>query len=211
MARYTHQPAIRALQDQLNTEHPNTLCYYDMCPHGTPLPSLPAGVIALAVPDLKSRPPREVVVLVSFKRREWGWGIVRADNGRLLGWTAKVSAGEHAGRWSAHVASGAFRGDGPDNDGDILDEVHHYLHNGVPNNSFVSNPIDYHERRADAAHTVVAHVVYKQAPAVGYPRHPQVRPYRTRAWQHFELDDRCVCGEPVDCPERARLLAEGKR
>ncbi|WP_431728531.1 hypothetical protein [Verrucosispora sp. TAA-831] len=209
MTRYTHKPAIRALQDQLNAEHADVYCYYDsLCPHGTPPPPMPAGVIALVGSDHRRRPATHIVVLVRFKRRQWGgWSIVRADNGRLLGWTDKVTSGEHGGRWSAHVTSNAFRGDGPDNEGELLDTVQYRLYNGDPNNSLVSNPIDYGDRRMDAAEAIVQHLVEMHAPAVGYPRHYGVTVHRTRPTQHFELDGRCVCGGPVDCPERARLLA----
>ncbi|MEU3452251.1 hypothetical protein ABZ671_01210 [Micromonospora sp. NPDC006766] len=213
MARLTHKPAIRQLQAQLNAEHAGHLCHIGHCPHDTPPPALPAGILALVGFDPSPVPSRDVVLLVRFTRREWGggWNVVRADNGRTLGWTGKVGpVGEHAGLWSAHVCHSAFRGDGPDDTGDPFDRVDPRLHNGVPGEPFTCKAIDYCDRRGSAAWSIVSHLVWEHAPAAGYPRHRRVEQYRTRPEQHFELDGRCVCGEVVPCPERARLTAEGR-
>lgn len=202
----SHRPAIRQLQDRLNAEHADHLCYAGFCPHDTPPAALPSGVVGLVAYDYSPR--RHVVVLVRYTRRDLGgWNAVRADNGRLLGWMVRASAGEYAGQWSAHIASGAFRGDGPDDEGDVMDQVDKYLHNGG-SDSLSSRAIEYCENRERAADAIVSQLVREHAPAVGYPQHPGVKPYRTRASQHFEINGRCVCGEPVDCPDRARLLAQ---
>ncbi|MFY1595538.1 hypothetical protein [Micromonospora sp. WMMD737] len=212
-ARLNHKPDIRQLQDQLNAEHADHLCYIGHCPHNTPPPALPAGVTAHVGfdPDANLARP-DVVLLVRFTRRKWGgWYVVRADNGRDLGWADRVTAGEHAGLWSARVCSSAFRGRGPDDTGDLLDRVEPRLHRGEHGRPFVSRAIDYADTRAQAAWSIVAHLVREHAPAAGYPRHYGVELYRTRLDQHFEMDGRCVCGEPVDCPERARLQAGARR
>jgi hypothetical protein len=125
MSQLTVDQPIRAFADQLNTQHPDPACYYGMCPHeDLPGPVLPAGIQAIHTVDFDTTPHRTVVTLVRFKARvldgpskfRQGWYVVRADNGRHLGWICKQDDGEYKGTWSVRVESSAFRGAGVDDD-----------------------------------------------------------------------------------------------
>jgi hypothetical protein len=104
MSQLTVDQPIRAFQDQLAAQHPDPACYYGMCPHeDLPDPVLSGGVQAIHITDYDTTPWRTVVTLVRFKARvlgkaheiRQGWFVVRADNGRELGWVCKQDDGEH--------------------------------------------------------------------------------------------------------------------
>src|SRR5262249_11386347 len=64
---------------------------------------------------------------VRFTRRSWGgWNVVRADNGRQLGWLFKTNDSKI---WEARVNHSVFRGDNIDDEGYLLDEVPTWLTN----------------------------------------------------------------------------------
>ncbi|MBF9135278.1 hypothetical protein I0C86_41240 [Plantactinospora sp. S1510] len=180
MAReLTLRPEIRALQDRLTAEHPDMRCYDGLCLHNEATPPLPAGVSAVVVRDWRSTTAaRGLVVLIRFTRREWGgWHVVRADNGRGLGWAVREEFGEYAGQWLAYVGSDAFRGTGPDDLGHVLDAVPSHLHRSPDGSSVTSGVVDYADTRFWAAFALVSELVREQAPAVGFGPHGAVRPY----------------------------------
>jgi hypothetical protein len=114
-----------------------------------------------------------VEVPVRWKRREWGgWALVHAETGRHLGWIVRNPDDRRA--WDVRLASQAFRGDNNGDIGDVLDVVPARLYNGNPHNSIESFTIVTTARREWAAEHIVERLVNKAAPAVGFPRHPDV-------------------------------------
>lgn len=110
----------------------------------------------------------EVEVEVRFKRREWrdGWEVRRADNGRLLGWLCRDRENKV---WQARVPESAFRGDGVNDEGNLLDEVPGYLTNAnSTRDGFM--PVGADRTREWAARELLAWLVRYHAPAVGYGR-----------------------------------------
>lgn len=108
-----------------------------------------------------------------FTRRSYGgWNVVRADNGRSLGWLCRRS---DESDWSVHVSSSAFRGTGPDDEGDILDYVPGDLHKGE--NPCQSRALTYTRTRDEAAQELVWYLNREMAPAVGHGEH-----YRVQKW-----------------------------
>jgi hypothetical protein len=220
MSQLTVDQPIRAFQDQLAAQHPDPACYYGMCPHeDLPDPVLPGGVQAIHITDYDTTPWRTVVTLVRFKARilgkdrfRQGWFVVRADNGRELGWLCKQDDGEHKGLWSIRVCVSAFRGDGPDDDGNVMDRVPHHLYNGTADGSSSAHAIGYARDRTEAAAEIVARLVQRRAPAVGYGPRYDVTVYHSRPRDHFAIgegnDERCLCSEAWPCPKRAALEAE---
>jgi hypothetical protein len=210
---------VRDLQDQLTTDHPDLACYYGMCQHETKPPALPGGVDIIRTTDFNTTPPRETLTLVRYKARIFGsgahrfrqgWYVVRADNGRQLGWICREERGDHKGTWSIRVCDSAFKGDSVDDPGNALDRVPHHLYNGVDDGAGSANPIGYAHDRADAAAEIVARLVQRRAPAVGYGPRDDVTVYHSRPEQHIAIgaaEDRCLCDEAWPCPKRAALVA----
>lgn len=106
------------------------------------------------------------------------WNVRRADNDRLLGWVYPPRAGNDKA-WTAHVASGAFRGDDVNDEGDILDHVPAYLYNGSEAETFKCPTITRSGSRYDAVIELLSWLLRKHAPAMGYGRHFEVRRYDT--------------------------------
>lgn len=213
MRPVTVNHATRALQTALDTAHNDLTCYVGLCDHGTPPPDLPVGVVPLVVRDRSAG--RHRVHLVRYtRRRGGGYNVVRADNGRCLGWVVRASAGEHQGTWSVHVHSGAFLGVGPDDLGNLLDHVAPHLYGSTSGEEAFSPPVDRCDRRDDAAWTLVARLVDNRAPALGYPRHPLTRLYHHRPDMHYEMTCRdglqCSCGQALPCPVRVELETGGR-
>lgn len=118
----------------------------------------------------------EYTLEVKFTKRQYGgWCVVRADNGRLLGWLCKGKYDNGKPCWNAYVSSTAFLGADKDDGGDILDEVPERLFDGK--DQFTSNPIAYEDNRQYAAEAIFRHLFRNQAPAVGFPRHYAVKQY----------------------------------
>lgn len=107
-----------------------------------------------------------------------GYNVVRADNGRNLGWVTK----SEDGTWAARVAQGAFRGEGIDDQGDVLDSVDDYAINmerahvngALPG----QRPVSIDSSRAYAAEGVVRWLLARRAPALGFGRH-----YAVKRWE----------------------------
>lgn len=113
---------------------------------------------------------------VKFTKRSYGgWNIGRADNGRVLGW---IYRSETTDPWGVYVSSGAFRGAGPDDEGDLLDAVPCHLHHG--DDTVTSRAFTKAEVREDAAASLIEDLRHNRAPAVGFDRHPQVRRWADR-------------------------------
>jgi hypothetical protein len=108
------------------------------------------------------------------KRTYGGYRIVRADNGRDLGW---VTPGDTS-KWQGYVASSAFRGISADDEGDILDDVPLHLFNG--RDAVSANPSAHGRTREEVADEIVYRLVREHAPAVGFGAHFGVTPYRPR-------------------------------
>jgi hypothetical protein len=202
---------IRDLENRIATERPDYRCVMNVCDHDHEPLTIPGGIEVILSTDTDAHPMREVAVLIRFTKREYGgWHVVRADNGRVLGWVVKVEYGEYAGEWSAHVSATAFRGDGPDFDGSVLDRVPSYLHNGNPDGG--SRTISYDRQRVYAASSIVHHLVRYHAPAVGYDERTDVTVRHTHLEDHWSLgkgrDEHCICGRDWPCPTRAALEAE---
>ena len=120
---------------------------------------------------------KEITVEIAYRKRSYGgWLVVRADNGRELGWL--TTRGGSSG-WSAHVSSVAFRGDTIDDTGDILDNVPQRLFHGE--DSFRSVEIGWpQETREQAAEYLVRWLAKERATALGYGRHPEVTRWEDR-------------------------------
>jgi hypothetical protein len=118
----------------------------------------------------------DITVEIRYRKRSLGgWDVVRADNGRQLGWLYK-GYGEDV--WSAYVSSAAFRGASADDTGDSLDYVPLYLFNG--RSEIQSNRIGVDAKRDLAAELIVRHLVDKGAPAAGFDAHYDVRRWADR-------------------------------
>lgn len=116
----------------------------------------------------------EVKLEIRFTKREYGgWNVVRADNGRLLGWLCKGKFDDGKPCWNAYLSSTAFQGDGPDDKGYVLDEVPLHLFRGK--NEFTSECITWEDTREWAATEIFRHLFRNQAPAVGFGRHYAVK------------------------------------
>jgi hypothetical protein len=114
----------------------------------------------------------DIDIPVRWKRREWGgWTLVHAKTGRNLGWIVRDTDDSRA--WAIRLCSQAFRGD-EHADGDILDVVPARLYDGDPHNSLASHCVNTVRTRWEAAHVILSMLVRRAAPAVGFPRHPQV-------------------------------------
>jgi hypothetical protein len=120
---------------------------------------------------------------ICYRLRKWentpigGWTVHRADNGRRLGWLTRSSSD---GLWDARVAEEAFRGTGPDDTGDSLDDVPDHL----IRTSHVTGgqvPVAHAESTRDsAAANLLSYLHDHRAPAVGYGRHYGVRRWADR-------------------------------
>lgn len=108
------------------------------------------------------------------------WIVCRADNGRRLGWLCPSV--DRAGTWDAWVDQDAFRGTGPDDRGDILDDVTGYLYLAYTDGTARQRPVWVGgATRDDAAQEIFRHLVRDRAPAAGFylPNgHYGVRRYR---------------------------------
>lgn len=114
---------------------------------------------------------QEIVYQVRYVKREYGgWTLVRADNGRHLGWVAKRYG---TSDWSAHVDPTAFKGTGPDDEGDLLDKVDLHLFNGE--SQLASRSIGVESKRDDAAEMIIRRLHERHAPALGFGQHYGVR------------------------------------
>ena len=121
----------------------------------------------------------EVTLDVRLTRRELGgWNVVRADNGRPLGWLARDSDGSSP--WEARICASAFRGDGPgaDDTGHVLDKVPHHLYGGI--DEIRCEPVGYGRTREWAAGEMFSRLHRQQAPAVGFGRHSLVERWEDR-------------------------------
>ena len=124
-------------------------------------------------PNFNPRPgyPEKITVSTRWKKRQWGgWNLVEARTGRVLGWITRSL--DEPGIWEYRICSGAFRGDGIDDQGDVMDRVDPWLYKG--NSEGGSLRLGTARRRWDAAHGIVWHLVQHHAPAVGYGRHGMV-------------------------------------
>lgn len=101
---------------------------------------------------------------IRYTRREFGgWYVTRLDNGRILGWVVRNP--DNPKSWDARLNPGAFRGTGPDDEGDILDEVSPYLFNGSDN--LTSRPISVGcKTQLDGADAILYQLIRDNAPAV---------------------------------------------
>lgn len=202
---------LRTLQDGYATEYGDVLCETGTCDHqhDQALADIITAVKALPIVSRDYSTPGcpYVAVFVSFTRRSLGgWYVTRTDNGRVLGWIVKT-----AGRWHSMISASAFRGDGLDQSGDLMDRVPGHLHHS-PDGTERSGTHEVDTTREEAARSIVTWLVREHAPAVGYPTHPLVRLYRTSPAQHFPLgdhDERCVCGQAWPCPTRDAMTAGG--
>lgn len=122
---------------------------------------------------------RRVTVPVRWKRREYGgWKLVHAETGRTLGWIVRNYDKPRV--WDVRMCSTPFRGDGLADGGDILDRVPYYLYNGDSGDAHVSYAFSWTKDRWDAAFNIVWTLVNRRAPGVGFPRHPEVVPWKSR-------------------------------
>lgn len=116
---------------------------------------------------------RKDATMSSYKHTRWN--IVRADNGRKLGWLEPVFGGADVLKrtaWSAHATPAAFRGDDLADDGCIGDEVPLRLFNG--DSQFKSRSISHVTTREGGANVLVDLLARNQATALGWGRHPLV-------------------------------------
>lgn len=197
---------LRDQQARYQAERNDWPCLYGTCHHEHPEDPLPGGVEALRYGvNFKS------LLLVRFtKRREGGWYVVRADNGRILGWMTKETFGEYKGQWAAHVARTAFLGRDVDDEGDMMDQVPLRLFFGK--DQFHSAVLGHNDDRYHAAYGIVLHLAHEGATALGYGPHPQVHEYAAKPEQHIPYGEgkrrHCACDRPWPCPRRAALEKE---
>lgn len=119
-----------------------------------------------------------------FVRRRWdgqdigGWSVVRADNGRHLGWVCQPALGDHPKwvRWQARVAEEAFIGDGPDDTGHVMDKVPEWLLGAGGRGAVIGEG----RNRDEAVFELLMWLDGKWAPAVGHGRHGEVRRWADR-------------------------------
>lgn len=106
------------------------------------------------------------------------YNILRADNGRHLGWVCPPSEyGTGPKLWDSYVSSMAFLGDDKDDEGYVLDRVPYDLYNGYSTDSFKTHAVIHSKTRREATEVVLEWLVRHQAPAMGYSRHPRVVRY----------------------------------
>lgn len=116
----------------------------------------------------------EVKLEVRFTKRSWGgWNVVRADNGRELGWLAKGKFDNGKPCWNAYIDIAAFRGAGKDDEGYVLDEVP--LRLARYQTEIKAEAIAYEETREEGACEIFQHLYRNEAPAVGFGRHHSVK------------------------------------
>lgn len=119
--------------------------------------------------------PLNLTFDVRWKRREWGgWLLVEAKTGRTLGWIVRSDYKNPRSDWEMRIASEAFRGSGPDDQGDLLDKVPAYLYRGKPGEPLSCDPIGTARDRWQAAYLMLTHLVRHRAPAVGFGAHYEV-------------------------------------
>jgi hypothetical protein len=123
---------------------------------------------------------------ITYRHRIWthedghitrigGYRFERTDNGRDLGWVFKGADGN----WRGYIAEGAFRGEGPDDRGDILDRVPAWLFCGR-GDGITQEPVSLGYTRDEAAQGVLHRLDYDRAPALGHGRHDAVTPWAER-------------------------------
>lgn len=118
------------------------------------------------------------VVFVKDADLKERWNVRRADNRRLLGWlNPPTEYSTHRKAWTAHVSASAYLGDGPADEGYVLDKVPHTLYHGTQEDWSKSLSITYAQTRRAAAEALVSYLNRNQAPAVGFGRHPAVTRY----------------------------------
>lgn len=112
-------------------------------------------------------------IAIRFSKRSFGgWNIVRADNGRVLGWTVWNDIDKD---WIGYLSASAFRGTGTDDLGDVLDHVPNHLFNGLDSLRSLISAVGV--TRVDVAEELVYRLVREQAPAVGFGAHFDVHPH----------------------------------
>jgi len=124
-----------------------------------------------------------VELAVNFRKREWGgWLVVREDNGRELGWLTTGQFDDGKPCWEARVNSRAYMGEGPDDEGYILDDIAegaYTLCRAEGGNTFKVHPVAYAATREEAATELFWHLFKNRAPGAqpnGYAfgAHPYV-------------------------------------
>lgn len=135
---------------------------------------------------------RDVVVPVRWKRRDCGgWTLIHAETKRELGWIVRSHI-ERNRPWAVRICPQAFRGGSATDTGDVLDRVPHWLYDGSPTDAFISHVNSNAQTRWDAAFNIVWALVTRRAPAVGFPRHPEVDTSRTARYRAAMADSRAV-------------------
>jgi len=120
----------------------------------------------------RSGQPEKITVSTRWKKRSYGgWTLVEATTGRALGWITRNF--EDPTIWEYRICSGAFRGDGIDDEGDVMDKVDPWLFKGA-SDGIGSRCLGTARDRWSAAHNITWHLVQHHAPAVGFGRHGMV-------------------------------------
>jgi len=147
------------------------VCVFD----GDTYPLRQAGKAAPIIIKIRTRRGDVQTVEITYRKRSWGgWRVVRADNGRELGWLTRNDDG-----WSAHVASSAFRGDTIDDEGDCLDDVPLCLFNGE--NALAAMAIGWPQaKREDAVEGLIRWLANERATALGFGPHHLVTKWADR-------------------------------
>jgi len=125
--------------------------------------------------------PTAINIDVRWTRREHGgWNLVEHTTGRKLGWITRADWKNPKSVWQVRIASGAFQGSSKQDQGYFMDHVPHWLYRGDPHNAFVSNVLCTAPDRWYAAYSIVQHLVWHRAPAVGFGAHFEVTPSKFR-------------------------------
>jgi hypothetical protein len=117
---------------------------------------------------------------IIYRRREWGGWKVCLLNGRCIGWLCPSNDDKGRPGWEGRIEPSAFRGAGPDDQGNVLDEVPDDLYGASSGPHGGCRAVAWGRDRDEATREILRKLVGRRAPAVGFGAHYRVRPWADR-------------------------------